>query len=71
VPTKIWKNPIEVANRLDELHLKWDRLSEVIEAMVRAKAECTDNDPLGSRGWSAYKMGTRRLREVTLSTTLK
>lgn len=66
MPTKIWRAPIEVANRLDELDLKLESLIEVVEAMVRAKAECTDNDPIGSPGWSAYRMGTRRLREVTL-----
>lgn len=66
MPPKIWKTPIEVTNRLGELHLKRESLIEIVEAMVRAKAECTDNDPIGSQGWSAYRMGTRRLREVTL-----
>jgi hypothetical protein len=64
--TRIWKNPIEVNNRLDQLGLKLPKLLEVVDAMVGAKAECTDNDPPGSRGWSSYRMGTRRLREVTL-----
>jgi hypothetical protein len=67
MPTKVWKTPIEVANRLDELGLTLESLIEVVEAMVRAKAECTDNDPIGSQGWAAYRMGTRRLREVTLT----
>ena len=64
--TKILKNPIEVNNRLEELGQTRERLVEVVEAMVGAKADCTDNDPPGSRGWSAYRMGTRRLREETL-----
>jgi hypothetical protein len=63
---KVWKNPIDVDNRLDQLRLKREKLLEVVEAMVGAKAECTDNDPPGSRGWASYRMGTRRLREVTL-----
>jgi hypothetical protein len=52
-----------VRNRLDELGLSLDKLIEVVEAMVGASAECTDNDPPGARGWSSWRMGTRRLRE--------
>jgi len=64
----VWKKPVDVGNRLDKLFkLTKEQLLEVVEAMVRAKADCTPNDPPGSLGWSAYKMGTRRLREVTLS----
>jgi len=64
---QVVKKPLDVGNRLDELFkLKREQLLEVVEAMVRAKADCTPNDPPGSRGWSAYKMGTRRLREITL-----
>jgi hypothetical protein len=67
MPTKILKRPIEVRNRLGELGLRRDKLIEVVEAMVAAKAECTDNDPPGARGWSAWRMGTRRLREELLT----
>lgn len=64
---QVWKKPIDVGNRLDKLFgLTREQFLEVVEAMVRAKADCTPNDPPGSRGWSAYKMGTRRLREITL-----
>jgi hypothetical protein len=67
MPAQVWKKPVDVGNRLDKLfQLTRDQLLEVVEAMVRAKADCTPNDPPGSRGWSAYKMGTRRLREITL-----
>jgi hypothetical protein len=67
MPAQVWKKPIDVGNRLEKLfRLTRDQLLEVVEAMVRAKADCTPNDPPGSRGWSAYKMGTRRLREITL-----
>jgi hypothetical protein len=65
---QVWKKPVDVGNRLDKVFkLKKEQLLEVVEAMVRAKADCTPNDPPGSFGWSAYKMGTRRLREITLS----
>jgi hypothetical protein len=68
MPAKVWKKPIDVGNRLEKLFgLKKEQLVEIVEAMVRAKADWTPNDPPGSRGWSAYKMGTRRLREVTLT----
>jgi len=64
---QVWKKTLDVGNRLDGLFkLRREQLLEVVEAMVRAKADCTPNDPPGSRGWSAYKMGTRRLREITL-----
>jgi hypothetical protein len=68
MPAPVWKKPIDVGNRLEKLfQLKREQLLEVAEAMFRAKADCTPNDPPGSQGWSAYKMGTRRLREITLS----
>jgi hypothetical protein len=67
MPAPVWKKPVDVGNRLEKLFgLTRQQLLEVVGAMVRAKADCTPNDPPGSRGWSAYKMGTRRLREVTL-----
>lgn len=61
--TKVLKNPIEVRNRLEDLGLSREKLLEVVDAMVGASAECTDNDPPGARGWSSWRMGTRRLRE--------
>jgi hypothetical protein len=66
MPPKILKEPIEVDNRLEELGLEREKLIEVVEAIVGARADCTSNDPPGSQGWSAYRMGTRRLREVLL-----
>lgn len=59
---------IKVANRLAELGMPTrENLIEVAGAMVTAKSECTDNDPPGAPGWSSWRMGTRRLREETLS----
>jgi len=57
-------NPIDVANRLDELGWHPDWLMEVVHAMVNARNDCTENDPLGAGGWMAWKTGTRRLREI-------
>jgi hypothetical protein len=65
---KITSTPIEVVNRLEELGMPdRDTLIAVAEAMVSARTECTDNDPPGAPGWSSWRMGTRRLREETLS----
>lgn len=58
------KDPVEVANRLDELLTSREMMLEVIEAVAAARAECTDNDPFGARGWRGWQMGTRRLREL-------
>ena len=60
----IFKHPIEVTNRLAERATSKELLLAMLDAMVTAKSECTDNDPSGSRGWRAWQMGTRRNREV-------
>lgn len=60
----IFKAPVEVANRLAERGTSKELMLAVLDAMVAAKNECTDNDPSGSRGWRAWQMGTRRNREV-------
>jgi len=65
--TKVLKDPIEVGNRLEELGLDRTKLFHAREAMVSARADCTQNDPPGAPGWSAWRMGTRRLREVMLT----
>lgn len=56
--------PIDVANRLDELGWSADQLLDVVFAMVKARNDCTENDPLGAGGWMAWKSGTRALREI-------
>jgi len=61
---RIIKNFVEVGNRLDELGTSRDFMLEVADAMVAASAECTENDPNGSRGWRGWQMGTRRNREL-------
>lgn len=60
----IFKTPIEVANQLAENGTSLDHMLIVVDAMITAKNECTDNDPAGSRGWRSWQMGTRRNREV-------
>jgi hypothetical protein len=57
-------NPVEVANRLDQLGWRRDQLLEIVGAMVAARNGCTENDPSSAPGWMAWKEGTRRLREI-------
>jgi hypothetical protein len=64
VPEAIFKRSVEVANRLAERGTSRKLMVAVVEAMHAAKSECTDYDPVGSRGWRAWQMGTRRNREV-------
>jgi hypothetical protein len=58
------KNPIEVSNRLEDIGVTKEQLLEVVRSMQAAKNGCTDNDPPSAPGWSAWRDGTRRLREV-------
>jgi hypothetical protein len=60
----IYKSPIEVDGRLSELRVTREQLLEVVQAMVAAKAACTDNDPPSAPGWSSWRHGIRRSREV-------
>lgn len=64
MPAIIRSNPIEVNNRLAQIGFTLEEMLEVVDAMVAGRNSCTENDPLGSPGWSAYKDGTRRLREI-------
>jgi hypothetical protein len=63
---RIVREPIDVGNRLEELGLDRAKLSDIRDAMVSARADCTNNDPPSAPGWSSWRMGTRRLREVIL-----
>jgi len=63
----ILATPIEVDGRLSDFGLARDQLIEIVQAMVAARAECTDNDPPGAPGWSSWRFGTRRAREVLRS----
>lgn len=64
MPTQFFTKGIEVANRLDELATSLEQLLEILGAIVAARADCTDNDPFGARGWRGWQMGSRRSREV-------
>src|SRR3984885_9995799 len=63
---KIVRKPIDVGNRLEELGIDRIKLRDIRDAMVSARADCTQNDPPSAPGWSSWRMGTRRLREVML-----
>jgi len=62
--TILLKEPFRVANRLEQLGLAKEQLLDVVDAMVLARNSCTANDPPAAPGWSAWRDGTRRLREV-------
>ncbi len=62
------KNFVEVGNALRDKDTRREWLIEVAQTMAVAAAECTENDPQGSRGWRRYQMGTRRARELHLPT---
>ena len=63
----VLKAPIEVGNALHKLGTSTELLMYVVDAIVTARTECTDNDPSGTRGWRGWQMGTRRNREVHAS----
>jgi hypothetical protein len=67
MPVAIFKKPVEVDGRLAQLGVTRDQLLEVVQAMIAARAACTDNDPPSAPGWSSWRSGTRRLREVLRS----
>ncbi len=60
----ISKEPWDVDQRLRALGLDTQLLSEIVSAMVQAKAGCTPNDPPAAPCWLAWQMGTRRAREL-------
>jgi hypothetical protein len=64
MPVAIYKTPIEVDGRLSELRVTREQLLEIVQAMVAARAACTDNDPPSAPGWSSWRHGIRRSREV-------
>lgn len=60
------KSEHEVASALEVLGLNRVQLLEVVSAMVAARSSATQNDPPGAASWDAWRMGTRRIREVLL-----
>lgn len=57
---------VEVEDRLGRFGLTREDLLEVVSAMALARSNCTENDPPSAPGWSSWRDGTRRLREVAL-----
>jgi hypothetical protein len=60
----ILRDPDAVVDRLMDLGWSVDELQDVVDAMVSARKDCTENDPPSAPGWMAWKSGTRRLREI-------
>jgi hypothetical protein len=57
-------NPIEVRNRLEQLRVTKEQLLEVVGAAIGARRNCTSFDPRSAPGWSSWREGNRRLREI-------
>ena len=66
MPVVIVSQAIEVANELERIGLSGEQVLEIVHAMAGAKADATENDPPGAAGWSSWRMGVRRAREVTI-----
>lgn len=64
--TLIVAKPLEVENELEKIALSAGQVLEIVHAMAGARADATENDPPGAAGWSAWRMGIRRSREVTI-----
>ncbi|MDG5750099.1 hypothetical protein P8R33_03170 [Qipengyuania sp. XHP0211] len=64
--TNIVTKPLEAQLKLERIGLTSEQVLEIIHAMASAKADATENDPPGAAGWSAWRMGIRRSREVTI-----
>lgn len=66
MPTVIVTKPLEVENELEKIGISGEQALEIVHAMAGARADATENDPPGAAGWSAWRMGIRRSREVTI-----
>ena len=66
MPAVIVSKPHEVASELNLIGLSGEQVLEIVHAMAGAKADTTENDPPGAAGWSSWRMGIRRAREVTI-----
>lgn len=64
--TLIVAKPLDVENELEKIALSAGQVLEIVHAMAGARADATENDPPGAAGWSAWRMGIRRSREVTI-----
>lgn len=60
----VYKDSWDVSARLQQLGLSIEQLTEVVKGSVAGRGDCTDNDPPAAPGWSAWRYGIRRLREI-------
>lgn len=66
MPAVVHQKLGEVESRLSQLGLTPDILIQVVQACVAGYAGCTDNDPPGAAGYSSWRYGVRRSRELLL-----
>ena len=64
--TKIFKNRLEVANRLRDLGLMSEQVISIAHAMIEGRDSSTMNDPSSAPGYFSWSYGTRKLREELL-----
>jgi hypothetical protein len=60
----VYKESWDTKRRLSELGLTREQLIDVVKASVAGRGDCTDNDPPSAPGWSSWRYGIRRLREI-------
>jgi hypothetical protein len=60
----VYKESWNTKRRLSELGLTREQLIDVVKASVAGRGDCTDNDPPSAPGWSSWRYGIRRLREI-------
>ncbi|CAL8481695.1 hypothetical protein [Caballeronia sp. S22] len=64
MPAVVYQEPKEVETRLSALGLTREILIDIVTACVAGYAGCTDNDPPGAPGYSSWRFGVRRSREL-------
>lgn len=64
--TKVFRNGLEVGNRLRDLGLKREQVVSIAHAMIEGRDNTTMNDPSSTPGFFSWSYGTRKLREELL-----
>src|SRR5260221_7170676 len=64
--TAIVRKPVDVANALGELELRFEFLRDAMGSGENARDSCTPNDPQSAPGYFSYAHTTRRLAELLI-----